>query len=85
MAWVVYVNYFDLNVVFFIYNEKVFTIERDTWILFLSQYELTNVEIIIVVDDKLTRKNLIFIYIRNKSLSSYLKAITETNFMCFLH
>ena len=57
------------------------TIARDKWIIFISQYELSNIEIIMsktrtVIDDKLIRKNLIFVRIGNTSSSSNLKAIT---------
>ena len=60
------------------------SIARDQWIIFISQYQLSNVEIIMsktgtVIDDKLIRKNLTFIRIGNRSSSSYLKAITQYN------
>ena len=60
------------------------SIARDQWIIFISQYELSNVEIIMsktgtVIDDRLIRKNQTFIRIGNRSSSSYLKAITQYN------
>ena len=60
------------------------SITRDQCIIFISQYQLRNVEIIMfktgtIIDDKLIRKNLIFIRIGNRSSSSYLKAITQYN------
>ena len=56
-------------------------VEKDKWIIFLSRNEVINVEITvsktsIVVDDKLTRNNMIFIRIGTKSSSSYTKATT---------
>ena len=49
--------------------------------MFLSQYELNNVEISMsklrIVDSKLTRKNMIFIRIGTKSLLSYPKLATQ--------
>ena len=56
-------------------------VKNDKWTIFFSQYELSNVEIVmsktsIVIDDKVIRKNMIFIRIGNKSSSSYLKATT---------
>ena len=82
---------------FFIYNENIWSyptkkvngmtsifIARDQWIIFICQYQLSNVEIIMsktgtVIDDNLIRKNLTFIHIGNRSSSSYLKAITQYN------
>ena len=60
------------------------SVEKDKWIIFFSQYELSNVEIImsktsIVIDDKAIRKNMTFIRIGAKLLSSYLKATTQHN------
>ena len=59
------------------------SVEKDKWIIFLSQYELINVESIIskkiiVVYNKPTRKrkSMIFIRIGTKSSSSYTKATT---------
>ena len=92
-------NYFDLNIVFFfksimktcglIRQKKVngmtsISIAGDQWIIFISQYELSNIEIIMskigtVIDDKFIRKNLTFIHIGNRSLSSYLNTITQHN------
>ena len=59
-------------------------IARDQWITFISQYQLSNIEIIMsktgtVIDDKLIRKNLACIRIVNRSSSSYLKVITQYN------
>ena len=55
---------------------------RDKWNMFLSQYKLNNVEISmskirIVINNKLTRKNLIFIRIGTKSSLSYSKPATQ--------
>ena len=60
------------------------SIARDQWIIFISQHQLSNIEIIMpkigtVIDDKLIRKNLTFICIGNRPSSSYLKAITQYN------
>ena len=60
-------------------GEMPISVEKDNWIVFLSQYELSNVEIImsktnIVIGNKPTRKNMPFIRIGTKSSSSYLKA-----------
>ena len=60
------------------------SIARDQWIIFISQCQLSNVEIIMskigtVIDDKLIRKNLTFIHIGNRSSSSYLNTITQHN------
>ena len=54
-------------------------VEKDKRITFLSQYELSNVKIIIsktsiVIDNKPIRKDMIFIRIGIKLSSSYLKA-----------
>ena len=63
-------------------NAKMSTsTSRDKWNMFLSQYKLNNVEIsmskiCIVIDNKLTRKNLIFIRIGTKSSLSYSKPAT---------
>ena len=64
------------------------SIARDQWIIFISQYQLSNVEIIMsktgtIIDDKLIMKNLTFIGIGNRSSSSYLKAITQYNHYIF--
>ena len=53
-------------------------VEKDKRITFLSQYELSNIEIImskinILIDNKPTRKNIVFIRIGTKPSSSYLK------------
>ena len=58
-----------------------FSVEKNKWIIFLSQYELSNVKKImsktsIVIDNKPTRKNMTFICIGTKPLSSYLKTTT---------
>ena len=58
------------------------SIARDQWIIFIRQYQLSNVEFIMsktgtVIDDRLIRKNLTFIRIGNRSSSSYLKAIIQ--------
>ena len=58
------------------------SIENNKWIEFLSQYELSNVKIIIsmtsiVIDNKPTRKNMTFIRIGIKSSSLYLKATSQ--------
>ena len=64
-------------------NGKMSTsIARDKWNIFLSQYKLNNVEISmskirLVIDDKLTRKNLTFIRIGTKSSLSYSKPATQ--------
>ena len=60
------------------------SIARDQWIIFISQYELINGEIIMcktgtVIDDRMIRKNLAFIRIWDMSSSSYLKVITQYN------
>ena len=57
------------------------SIEKDKWITFLNQFELSNVKITtsktsIAVDNKQIRKNMTFIRIGTKSLSSYTKATT---------
>ena len=49
-------------------------VEKDKWNTFLSQYEVCNVEIFmsetsIIIDNKPTRKNTIFIRIGTKSSS----------------
>ena len=51
---------------------------------FTSQYELSNVNIIIsnisiIVDNKLIRKSMVFIRIGTKSSSSYVKAAKQFN------
>ena len=58
------------------------SMSRDKWNMFLSQYKLNNVEISmsklrIVIDSKLTRKNMIFIRIGTKSSLSYPKTATQ--------
>jgi len=64
-------------------NGKMSTsIARDKWNIFLSQYKLNNVEmsmskIRIVIDNKLTRKNMTFIRIGTKSSLSYSKPATQ--------
>ena len=64
-------------------NGKMSTsIARDKWNIFLSQYKLNNIEISmsnirIVIDDKLTRKNLTFIRIGTKPSLSYPKPATQ--------
>ena len=55
-----------------------FSVEKDKWIIFFSQYELINIEIImsktsIVIDNKSIRENMTFTCIGTKSSSSYLK------------
>ena len=60
------------------------SVARDKWIIFISQYELSNVESIIsktrtVINDKLIRKNLAYVRIVNKLSPSYLKTITQYN------
>ena len=80
---------------FFIYNKNMWSyptkkvngmmsifIARDQWIIFISQYQLNNVEMIMsktgtIIDDIFIRKNLIFIRIGNRSSSSYLNTITQ--------
>ena len=57
---------------------------NDKWNSCLSQYKACDVEIStskfsIVLDNKNTRKNMIFIRIGTKSSSSYLKATTQYN------
>ena len=54
------------------------------WILFISEYELINVEINkskvdVLVKNKLRRRNIPFIRIDNKHYPSYLKASTQYN------
>ena len=61
-----------------------FSVEKDKPIIFFSQYILSNVGIImsktsIVIDNKPTRKNMIFIRIGTKLSSSYLKSTTQYN------
>ena len=58
------------------------SISRDKWNMFLSQYKLNNVKISIynlriVIDSKLTSKNMIFIRIGTKSSLSYPKPATQ--------
>ena len=87
MVNVVYVDYLELKIVFFIYNvngKTSISVEKDKWIRFLSRFELSNIEIIIsttsiVIDNKPTRKNMTFIRIGTKLSSSYLKATTQCN------
>ena len=60
------------------------SIEKDKCITFLSEYEVSNVKITmskisIVVDNKSTRMNMIFIRIGTKSSYSYTKATTQLN------
>ena len=65
-------------------GEISISIENDKWIKFSSQYELSNIKIImskiiIVIDNKLARKDMIFLHIGAKSSSSYLKATSQYN------
>ena len=93
----VYANYLDLKIVCFcLYGKRValfgkkvngnmsILIEKDPQISFMSQYESSNVEIVMykisgVANNKHLRKNMSFIRIRTKSSSSYIKAIKQFN------
>ena len=60
----------------------VTSIARDKWNMFLSQYKWNNVEISmskirIVIDNKLIKKNMIYIRFGTKSLLSYPKPATQ--------
>ena len=59
-------------------------VEKDKWNTFLSQYEVCYIEIFmsktsIVIDNKPTRNNMIFIYILSKSSSLYHRVTTQFN------
>ena len=59
-------------------------VKKDKWITYLSQYEVINVEISIsetsvAIDNKPTRKKMMFICIGTKSSSSYLKVTSQLN------
>ena len=71
---------YNENMRSFIYQKKVngktsFSVDKDKSIIFFSQYKLINIEIImsktsIGIDNKPIRKNMTFIRIGIKSLSS---------------
>ena len=61
-------------------GKSSYIIEQVKWNAILSQYELCNVEIstpkfTLIIDNKIIRKNMIFIRIGTKSSSSYTKPI----------
>ena len=66
-------------------NEKmIVSIIMDQWISFISQYELSKVEITkynvsVVTNNKKSRRDMTFIRIGTKSISYYIKATTQYN------
>ena len=65
-------------------GKSSYIIEHLKWNALLSQYELCDVEIstskfTVIIDNKITRKNMTFIRIGTKSSSSYTKPTTQYN------
>ena len=69
-------------------EKSSYTVYHLKWNALLSQYELCDVEIstskfTLIIDNIITRKNIIFIRIGTKSLSSYKKPTTQYNNQVF--
>ena len=65
-------------------GKSSYIIEHLKWNALLSQYELCDVELstsksTVIIDNKITRKNMTFIRIGTKSSSSYTKPIKQYN------
>ena len=65
-------------------GKSSYIIEHLKWDALLSQYELCDVEIstskfTVIIDNKITRKNMTFICIGTKSSTSYTKPTTQYN------